>query len=95
MKDTQPKAKPGWKTTEFWLTLVVLIASAVMSSGAVGEDSGLGKVLALVVAAGAAMGYTAVRGFTKAGEAKASKEGAGTAALDKLAAALKPGAPQE
>lgn len=69
MKDVLKK--PGWKTSEFWITLVVIIAAAVVASGAVGEESGLGKVLVGVLALAQSLGYTMGRVFTKTSAAKA------------------------
>lgn len=60
--------KPGYKTTEFWLALSAVVVSAAMGSGAVPDDSGLAKVLALVASALAALGYAGARAWTKGKE---------------------------
>jgi hypothetical protein len=66
-KEAQPEAggKPGVKTTEFWLTAIVTIAGLVVASGVFPSESPWVKVAGLVVSAGAALGYTAVRGGVK------------------------------
>ena len=50
--------KPGYKTSEFWLTVGAPLAGFVIASGAVPETGVWGKVAALVTAAFTAMGYT-------------------------------------
>ena len=56
--------KEGYKTTEFWLSLAAVLVGAVQASGAFGEGDGA-KILGVLAAALAAMGYTAARGFVK------------------------------
>jgi 1,4-dihydroxy-2-naphthoate octaprenyltransferase len=58
-------SKPGVKTTEFWLTALVTVAGLVVAAGIFPSDSPWVKVAGLVVSAGAALGYTAVRGGIK------------------------------
>ena len=57
--------KPGYKTTEFWLSLLAVIVGLLIASGAIAEASSLGKILALAASALATLGYTYVRGTTK------------------------------
>ena len=57
--------KPGYKTTEFWLAAVASLGGLVMASGAVGEDSTIGKVVGLILTGLATMGYTASRSAVK------------------------------
>ena len=59
------KEKPGYKSTEFWLTTVAFIVGAVISAGVFTNSSVL-QGLALVSSALAAMGYSAGRSFAKA-----------------------------
>jgi hypothetical protein len=57
--------KPGWRTTEFWLTVVqVLIATLVAASG---EYAGtqLARVAAVLVAGLSTIAYTLTRGRVK------------------------------
>ncbi len=60
--------KPGYKTTEFWLSLCAtllgfLLASGVMDS--VSEESWIAKVVGGVVAVLATLGYSASRAKVK------------------------------
>ena len=59
------KEKPGFKTSEFWLTTAALLVGAVVSSGVFTNSSVL-QGLALISSALAAMGYSAGRSFAKA-----------------------------
>ena len=63
------EVKPGWKTTEFWLTVVVALVSllwgaVVLDPEATGTAN---KVFGLVVSGLAAVGYTVSRGLVKRG----------------------------
>jgi len=60
-----PPVKPGYKTTEFWLAAVASLGGLVMASGAVGEESTIGKVVGLILTGLATMGYTASRSAVK------------------------------
>jgi hypothetical protein len=57
---------PGYKTTEFWLTLAATIA--VTLQGLLAVDSPGAKIAAAVAAGLAAIGYTAARTITKVAE---------------------------
>lgn len=57
--------KPGFKTTEFWISVAVTVVSLLVASGAFAEESGVGKVLALIAAALASAGYSAARAVAK------------------------------
>lgn len=79
------ETKPGYKTTEFWLSLAAIVIGAVMASGALdqlGGDHWLVKVIGIAASVLGALGYTAVRGFTKIGEAKAAAVASAVAASD-------------
>lgn len=69
-------AKPGYQTTEFWLTLLATLIGALLASGVLNDaDPQQHKVLQLVGVIATllgSMGYTAARAFTKHSEAKAS-----------------------
>ena len=59
--------KPGWKTTEFWLTSSVALASILWCADVL-DPEGVGtanKVFGFVVAALGAVGYTVSRGLAK------------------------------
>ena len=56
---TEP-VKPGWKSSEFILTIVADFLGLLMMSGVVG-DNWIAKVIGAVVALLATLGYTAAR----------------------------------
>lgn len=58
-------AKPGWKTTEFWLTLLASLAGAAIASGVIGEGSQVGEILGTIVIGLSNLGYGVSRGLTK------------------------------
>ena len=57
--------KPGYKTTEFWLTVLAICVNAISASGLIAAESSEGKTLTVVVAGLAAFGYTVSRGIAK------------------------------
>lgn len=57
--------KPGYKTTEFWLSLLAMIFGALMSSGAIVEGSSIERAIGGAIAILATMGYTASRAQVK------------------------------
>ena len=61
--------KPGWKTTEFWVTVIVALASLAWGAGLVepAGDSTVDKTFGFVCSALAALGYTVSRGLVKKG----------------------------
>ena len=60
--------KPGYKTTEFWMTVAVALLGLFMASGAVADGGvvarGIGAVLALL----STLGYDASRAKVKAAD---------------------------
>jgi len=63
------EVKPGWKTTEFWMSTLALIVGAVMASGVlegVDESNWIVRIVGGLVTVLAALGYDASR--TKAKE---------------------------
>lgn len=64
-----PPPKPGWKTTEFWLTLLALGLTQLYASGVTDShaDSSWVKAIAFFAAALTAAGYAVSRGKVKAG----------------------------
>ncbi len=60
--------KPGYKTTEFWLTTAATVVGALLASGAIPDSSGFGKVLGVVAMALASAGYSTSRGIAKKGD---------------------------
>jgi hypothetical protein len=59
--------KPGYKTSEFWLTAGATMIGLAIASGVIPETGVWPKVVALVTAAFTAMGYTVSRGMAKKG----------------------------
>ena len=58
-------SSPGYKTTEFYLTLLAQLLAAFLAAGALPEAHLAVKVAAFVVAALAQLGYTAGRAYVK------------------------------
>jgi len=61
--------KPGWKTSEFWVTFVIAAVSLLGTSGAIVEGSQTEKIVGYILAALLALGYTGIRGSLKKVEA--------------------------
>lgn len=57
--------KPGFKTSEFWLTTAAMIVGSLIASGAIGETTQLGRAIAFIASALAAAGYSWSRGTVK------------------------------
>ena len=65
---TTKQTKPGWKTTEFWITVCVAGCSLLWGAGVVDPSAGLtgaDKVFGFVVSSLTALGYTVSRGLAK------------------------------
>lgn len=69
------ETKPGFKTTEWWLSAVAVLFGLVISSGILEETATEwdNKIVGLVVSTLAALGYTAARAYVKASANKAPK----------------------
>ena len=68
MSATNPAGtKPGYQTTEFWLTLLAQLVGFAYMSGAIGAGTPVDKILGLVVTMLTAAGYTVSRGMAKVG----------------------------
>lgn len=65
--------KSGYKTTEFWISLVPQILGAVVASGLVPAQSPLAQVVGLVASLLGGLGYTAQRGIVKTAAHKAEQ----------------------
>ena len=50
--------KPGYKTTEFWITVVVTLAGLAMASGYIQAGSNWDRAIGLVMSTLAALGYS-------------------------------------
>ena len=53
--------KPGWRTTEWWLTLAAVVVNAVLGSDMLTEMPAVGKVVCALGAVLAALGYSSHR----------------------------------
>jgi hypothetical protein len=60
-------AKPGYKTTEFWLSFAAVIVGAVQASGIVPAEGPWNQVLGMAISALVALGYTGARMAMKKG----------------------------
>jgi hypothetical protein len=63
--------KPGYKTTEFWLSMAAIIVGALLASGVLPADSVWLKVAGIVSSVLGAIGYTANRTVVKYSTLKA------------------------
>ena len=57
--------KPGYRTTEFWLSTVTTLVSLLYASGLVVDGTTAGKIAAFAVAALSTLGYQVSRGKAK------------------------------
>lgn len=57
---------PGWKTSEFWITLVIISLSAFWGSGVVGDGSQTDRIFGFIASVAQGLGYTMSRGIAKA-----------------------------
>lgn len=64
--------KPGYKTSEFWLTLLANIIGGAIAVGLVPSEGDISKVIALLSLTLATYGYNYSRGIVKA--AKSNQE---------------------
>lgn len=62
----------GYKTSEFWITVVVQIVGFLIASGVFAEVSPIGKVLSFAAMALSALGYSAARTGVKKADALAN-----------------------
>ena len=62
-----PAVKPGYQTTEFWMTAAATVVGLAIASGVIPTTGYWPSVVALVVSAFAAMGYTVSRTAVKNG----------------------------
>jgi hypothetical protein len=61
--------KPGYKTTEFWISLIAVALGAVQASGLVPNESPWGQMVGMAVVTLVSLGYTGSRlNLKKTGE---------------------------
>lgn len=65
MADEIKEVKPGYKTTEFWLSAIAAIVSLAFASGFIAEGTQADRWVGLAAAALTSMGYSVSRGLTK------------------------------
>ena len=63
--ETPTEVKPGYKTTEFWLSVAATIVGAAFASGFFPTESSGDKILGLAALVLSSMGYTVSRTFVK------------------------------
>ncbi len=63
----EKKTKPGWRTTEFWLSSIAVVLGAALSSGILPSEGPWAKLVGAALAALTALGYTAARTKAKGG----------------------------
>jgi drug/metabolite transporter (DMT)-like permease len=68
MSNNETPRKPGYKTSEFWLSLICIVIGALIAGDFVGAESMGGKVLAFAASAFTALGYSVSRGIVKKAE---------------------------
>ncbi len=65
MSEENKEVKPGYRTSEFWLTTVATLVSIAFASGAIGEGTQAEKVIGYIVMGLNVMGYSVSRGMAK------------------------------
>ena len=60
-------AKPGYQTTEFWLSALAMVLGVVMASGAIPNGGTAAQIVGGVLSVLASLGYTASRTKVKSG----------------------------
>jgi hypothetical protein len=57
--------KPGYKTTEFWLSTVAILIGLAYGSGLISDGSQADKIVGFIAAALSSFGYSVSRGLAK------------------------------
>jgi hypothetical protein len=60
-----PTPTPGWKTSEAWISFLVIVLGALPSSGLLNNEPALTKIVGLIVAALSGVNYTYQRSAIK------------------------------
>ena len=60
-----PDVKPGWQTSEFWLSLLAMLLTALYASGVVPTKGTTAAVVAIVASLLTASGYAVARTIAK------------------------------
>lgn len=61
------ESKPGYKTTEFWLSTAAMVVGALFASGIFPAESSGERILGLAASILASLGYTVSRAMVKRG----------------------------
>lgn len=59
--------KPGYKTTEFWISVIAAVSGVLAASGVFPSESAGERILGLIVSVLVALGYTGSRLAVKSG----------------------------
>lgn len=70
MSEETTPVKPGFKTTEFWLSTLALLLGLALASGAVPDGGLAAQIIGGVMSVLASLGYTASRTKVKSGGGK-------------------------
>ncbi|MFH1186145.1 MAG: hypothetical protein V1755_14070 [Chloroflexota bacterium] len=62
-----PTIKPGYRSTEFWMSIFAVALGAAMSSGLIPTEGPWPKIAGIVAAVLGALGYSVSRGLAKSG----------------------------
>ena len=65
MADEEKEVKPGYRTTEFWLSAVAMLIGIAYASGVIGADTQADKIVGFIAAALSSLGYSVSRGMAK------------------------------
>lgn len=65
MSEEVKEVKPGYKTTEFYLTALAMVVGLALASGLIGEGTHAEKIVGFVVSTLNALGYSVSRGIAK------------------------------
>ena len=72
---TQPQKKPGFKTSEFWLSSTATMLGILLASGLFADGGTATQIVGGALSILASLGYTASRTQVKVAEKVADKEG--------------------
>lgn len=62
----EKKPRPGYRTTEFWLSLAATVLGVLWASGAISDGGTADKIIGLAASVLTALGYTVARAKAKA-----------------------------
>lgn len=75
LKPTDSKVNiSGWRTSEFWLSMIAIITSALILAEVFPNDGIIGKLLLVASIVLSSLGYTVARAYTKVGVLKSNEE---------------------